>query len=37
MITGRLLGSVWATRKVEALSGMKRILVECPDPIDAGR
>jgi len=37
MITGQVLGSVWATRKVEALSGMKLMLVECPDSIDTSR
>lgn len=37
MITGQVLGSVWATRKVEALSGMKLMLVECPDPSETRR
>lgn len=37
MITGQVLGSVWATRKVEALSGMKLMLVGCPDPSEKSR
>lgn len=37
MITGQVIGSVWATQKVESLSGMKLMLVSCPDPSEKGR
>ncbi len=31
------MGSVWATRKVADLSGMKFMLVGCPDPLETSR
>lgn len=37
MVIGRLIGSIWATRKYEELDGMKLMRVEVLTGVDQGR
>lgn len=37
MVIGRLVGSIWATRKYEELDGMKLMRVEVLTGVDQGR
>lgn len=37
MIIGQVIGNVWATRKEESLNGLKLMVVQRIDPVNAGQ